>query len=108
MKAKTKQQEYNLIMSLQLTNDYLEYALRSDQLPISLEKKEKVIFKIIMDCYSREKNIVNIIVEVQISQRSVIYILKKERYKKVKLFWKLKLSLVIKTIHLAFAIKYRN
>lgn len=63
-----------------------------------------MVSKITTDCYDREKNTADIITKVQISQRSIVPILKKRGYKKVKPFWKPKLSLVIKTTCLVFAI----
>lgn len=62
---------YDPVVSLQLTNSYLEDAPKSGRPPISLEKKEEVESKITTDHYGREKNTADIAVRVQILQRSV-------------------------------------
>lgn len=58
---------------------------------------KKIIVKVTTDWYNREKFIVEIAGEVEISQSSVAQILKKHN-----------LTLEMKKIHFKFTIKYKN
>lgn len=99
LNTKTIKQKYDLIILLQLINSYLKNASKSSYLLISLEKKEEIILKIIINCYSKAKNIANLVAEIEILQRFIAYILRKKRYKKVKSSWKPKLLSVMKTVY---------
>lgn len=87
---------------------YVEDALKSGRPSIPIEKQQEVLNKINLDWYRQEKSSHYITSKVQISQRSVRWILKKNEYKKVKPTWKSNLSPEMKAARLAFAIKYKD
>lgn len=55
LKPKAIKQKYNLVVLLQLTNNYLKIALKPGSLSISLKKKKEMLFKIITDCDNQKK-----------------------------------------------------
>lgn len=64
LKAKAIKQGYDPVVSLHLTNSYLEDNPRSGRSAISSKEKEKVVFKITTDHYSQEKNTTDIVAEI--------------------------------------------
>lgn len=83
-------------------------APRSGRPQITTEKQAKVIDLIKKDRHGREKSTFVIAAELDISQRSVVRILRKHGYKKVKPTWKPNLTPAMKEGRLAFAIKYED
>lgn len=61
---------------------HIENAFKSRKPSISLEKQPEIITKIITDCYKQEKSTTKIVEEVEISQNTVAYILKRSGYRK--------------------------
>lgn len=66
-------------------NVYFEDIYKSKRPSISLEKELEIVAKITIDWYKRKKSIPKIAGEVQVSQRLVPRIFKKNGYQKVKL-----------------------
>lgn len=84
---------------------YWENNLRFNCLIIGWYKKKEMIFKITINSYNWKKNITKIIAKIQVLQKSLTYILKRIILNNMKLFWKPKSLLVIKTLYIDFTIK---
>lgn len=73
-----------------------------------MKKHNEVIAKVIQDWFRQEKSTWYIASELQISQWSMSWILKKHGYQKVKPIWKPNLTPAMKEARLAFTIKYKD